>query len=291
MHYPLISVIIVTYNRENELKRALDSVVKQTYPNFEIIVINNGSTDGTVSMLKSKYKMVKVVNEKQNLGCPLGRNIGINRAKGSLLFFLDDDAWCDSNYLLQAFERLMSERQNVKILMPQILELIDNEWKPRFLNKEARYMASFSGGVSLIKREVFDELGLFEDTHYGAEEKYLAIEMFIRKYKILLEPKLKIFHQPSFQRDPYKLFSLKVENDFAWTVQITPFWLTFPSLMVKTFQWVKDGLKKKLILSAILGCLKGWLNVFNFSKKENKRLTTSNYLAYIAFRKKTADNS
>ena len=90
---PTISVIIPTLNRRNLLKRAVKSVLEQTMPTEEIIVVDNGSTDGTRSMIRSSFPAVHCITEHK-LGVSAARNRGISIAKGDWIAFLDsDDAW------------------------------------------------------------------------------------------------------------------------------------------------------------------------------------------------------
>ena len=91
----LVSVIIPTFNRLNKLIKAIDSVQKQTYKNYEIIVVDNSSVDGTVEYLNklNDDKIVKI-NIHNNGNIAKSRNLGINNSKGDILAFLDsDDLW------------------------------------------------------------------------------------------------------------------------------------------------------------------------------------------------------
>ena len=97
-----ISVIIPVYNAERYIGRCIDSVKAQTYKDWECIVINDGSTDGTAEEL-SKLTVgdgrFKVVTFKKNGGIPNARNRGIAASKGDALFFVDDDDWLDNDAL------------------------------------------------------------------------------------------------------------------------------------------------------------------------------------------------
>ncbi len=87
----MISVIISTYNRRKQLKRAIQSVLNQSYKDFELIVVDDCSTDGTEEMLK-KFPQVEYFKTKRNSGHDgLPKNIGIQKAKGDYICFLDDD--------------------------------------------------------------------------------------------------------------------------------------------------------------------------------------------------------
>lgn len=90
---PFFSVIIPTYNRLPLLKEALESVFSQTFTDYEIIVVDDGSTDGTLEMLRCYGKKIQLLNQK-NSGPGAARNLGASVAKGEYLAFLDsDDIW------------------------------------------------------------------------------------------------------------------------------------------------------------------------------------------------------
>jgi glycosyltransferase involved in cell wall biosynthesis len=92
---PLVSVVIPTYNRSHVLNRAVQSVLLQTLSNFEIIIVNDGSTDATVDCVnKLLDRRIRFINLQQNYGASYARNIGIIDARAELVAFLDsDDEW------------------------------------------------------------------------------------------------------------------------------------------------------------------------------------------------------
>lgn len=97
MNTPLISIVIPTYNRSLLLERAIKSIINQTYQNWEIIVIDNNSTDDTDLVLK-KYKEKKILIKKINNEGIIAksRNLGIKLAKGEYIAFLDSDDWWEN---------------------------------------------------------------------------------------------------------------------------------------------------------------------------------------------------
>ena len=102
---PEVSVIIPTYNSENYIAKALKSVFDQTYSNFEIILIDDASSDSTVDIARSfNDKRLKIIANKYNRGVSYGRNCGIKQAKGQWIALLDSDDW----YAPQRLERLLS---------------------------------------------------------------------------------------------------------------------------------------------------------------------------------------
>ncbi|AKB18818.1 glycosyltransferase family 2 protein [Methanosarcina sp. WWM596] len=115
---PLISVIIATYNRETLLPRAINSVLNQTYENFEVVVVNDGSDDNTRFFLSSiSNKKVVVHNHEKNKGVIFAHNTGIKLAKGKYIALLGDD----DELLPHALSNIVEEfnkhsPENVKIL-------------------------------------------------------------------------------------------------------------------------------------------------------------------------------
>jgi glycosyltransferase involved in cell wall biosynthesis len=92
---PLISVVIPTYNRVSCILPCIDSVIQQTYRHFELIIVDDGSTDGTLKLLESLTDpRIQIIRNKENRGANAARNTGIQRAKGVFLAFQDsDDVW------------------------------------------------------------------------------------------------------------------------------------------------------------------------------------------------------
>jgi glycosyltransferase involved in cell wall biosynthesis len=90
----MVSIIIPSYNRKVEVERAIRSVLNQTYPTLEIIVVDDGSTDGTSDHLRSIFPFITVISNKISTGGAAARNLGVTSARGEYVAFLDsDDEW------------------------------------------------------------------------------------------------------------------------------------------------------------------------------------------------------
>ena len=90
---PLVSAIVATYNRADEISRAIESILTQTYENLEVIVVDDGSTDGTLEVLQKFGRRLRVLRQR-NAGPSAARNRGISQARGEIISFLDsDDIW------------------------------------------------------------------------------------------------------------------------------------------------------------------------------------------------------
>ena len=100
---PLVSVIIPTYNRADLVRQALASVKAQTYRDFEIVVVDDGGTDGTCEAL-SAWREIRVLRHAHRRGVSAARNTGIDAARGEWLAFLDsDDLWLPDKLARQIF--------------------------------------------------------------------------------------------------------------------------------------------------------------------------------------------
>jgi GT2 family glycosyltransferase len=107
MEFPLVTILIITWNRKKDILEAVKSIYEQANQNFEIIVVDNGSNDGTVGTLRHAYPDVKIVSLDRNMGVSVGRNAGIAIAQGDIIFCLDSDAslGCDTlNNLVRKFQ-------------------------------------------------------------------------------------------------------------------------------------------------------------------------------------------
>ena len=129
MNYPLVSVIIVNYNGKMLLKQCLPSLLQTDYPSYEIIVVDNGSSDGSIKFVKENFPTVKVIQLNKNYGYTGAVNSGVKYAKGELLAILNNDITVERTWLKELVKVIL-EKPNAgsvapkKLLMghPQILD-------------------------------------------------------------------------------------------------------------------------------------------------------------------------
>ncbi len=107
---PKYSIIIPVYNVEKYIKKCLDSVFSQTDKDFEVIVVNDGTKDNSMDIVK-KYD-VKIINQK-NQGLSAARNLGFEVAKGDYLWFVDSDDWLRDNSLAEVIEYIINLKFDV----------------------------------------------------------------------------------------------------------------------------------------------------------------------------------
>ena len=96
---PLVSIIILNYNAGNLLLNCVDSVFKSTYPNFEVLVVDNLSTDNSHIRCKEKFEKIQLIENKENLGYCEGNNVGIRNANGEFIIILNPDTIVEPNWL------------------------------------------------------------------------------------------------------------------------------------------------------------------------------------------------
>jgi glycosyltransferase involved in cell wall biosynthesis len=164
-----ISVIIPAYNREEYIGEAIESVLTQTYPPYEVIVVDNNSTDRTVEIAAS-FAGVSVVHEsKQSIGA--ARNRGVLASSGDWLSFLDsDDLWTQEKLALQVAE--LERHAEVSICFGMSQNFADPTTSPDALPVAAintRPIAGRTVSTLLIHRPVFEQIGLFAETTGSTE--------------------------------------------------------------------------------------------------------------------------
>ena len=186
-----ISVVIPTYNRVALLERALDSVLAQTLPADEIIVVDDGSTDGTVSILKSRYSEVTFI-EQDNQGVSAARNTGIKTASHSWIALLDsDDVWHANKLerqvqdLKNAPEYLICHCDEIWIRSGQRVNQMDKHKKTGgHIFQHCLPLCAISPSAVMIHGSLFDEIGLFDETLPACEDYDLWLRICSR-YPVL----------------------------------------------------------------------------------------------------------
>lgn len=109
---PEISIIIPVYNSEKYLRQCLDSVLNQSFSDFECICVNDGSTDNSLLILQeyaNKDKRFKII-DKQNEGVSIARNTGIENAFGEYITFIDSDDWVEIAYLAKLYNFIVDKK-------------------------------------------------------------------------------------------------------------------------------------------------------------------------------------
>lgn len=217
-NWPMVSVVICTYNRLGYLKTCLDSVRKIDYPNFEVVFVNDASTDGTKDFLDSlndpKYIPVHL---SVNSGLCTARNAGIAESKSELIAFTDDDCTVDSQWLKELIsteqesgadfvsgQTIYVSRDHVGYFPERLIRNVDARWP--------------GGGNILFKKIVFKVAGNFDPYffYYNNEDSEMAIRAVTKGFKFARCPQAVIYHQAMNWSAPALLRSAR--NASVWPI-------------------------------------------------------------------------
>lgn len=172
--WPLVSVVIPAYNRENTVLRAVNSVLAQTYSNIEVIVVDDCSTDKTVEIVRNcKDSRLRLVCLPYNQGANVARNIGIERAKGEFIAFQDsDDEWLEDklekqvahmldNNLMASFSPYIMHDGTRSWVVPN--DYLDKELYDCNLSKTLKKRSCVGTPTLVIRKEVVSHIGMFDE--------------------------------------------------------------------------------------------------------------------------------
>lgn len=190
----LVSIIISTHNWEKYIKEAIDSVFSQTFKNFELIIINDCSTDSTDSIIKSyidKYDNIVYVYNKKNLWLTKSLNLWINKCKWKYIARIDDDdIWCDNKKLEKQIDFL--DKNNEYWLVWTSMFVINEKWviKSTVINREhdksirENILSSnqFTHPSVLIRKSALEKVWFYDESFKVAQDGELWLRIWT-KYK------------------------------------------------------------------------------------------------------------
>jgi hypothetical protein len=205
------------------LSSALRSLQGQDYPNIEIVVVDNASTDGTVEMVRRDFPRAVLLVEDRNIGCPSARNLGIIKCGGEFIYLLDDDGALEKDAISEAVKRAKSDPSLGVVL--SVRKEADETGVHLLPGQSPMYLASFVGCCALVRREALMQVGLFPDDFFRqAEEDDLAIRMLESGWYCFLEPRSVMHHGRSgIGRDQREFDFFSIRNTTKTGLRIWPF--------------------------------------------------------------------
>lgn len=160
----MISVLIPAYNAEDFLAEAIESVLRQTYKDFEIIVVDDGSTDQTRRVAESFSEQIKYYYQ-ENSGAAGARNHCVRLSQGEFLAFLDaDDVWAENKLELQM--QALNADASLEAVFGMVRQVFQTEWKEKLLETDVAkdgLLKGFSQATMLIRRASFLRIGMFSE--------------------------------------------------------------------------------------------------------------------------------
>jgi len=209
---PWVSVIIPTYNRCWILKEAIDSVLSQKFTNFEVIVVDDGSTDATNALLSTYGEQITTICQK-NKGVSAARNVGISQARGSYIAFLDsDDRWlpeklsCQHDFFQSHPEALICQTDEIWIRNGVRVNPKNRHKKPSgMIFEPSLQLCLVSPSAVMIKKNLFDVVGLFNESFPACEDYDLWLRIGLNHPIYLIDRQLVVKrggHDDQLSRNP-----------------------------------------------------------------------------------------
>lgn len=292
MRFP-IEVLILNFNGKHHLKRCLESVLKTDYPNFSVVVVDNGSTDGSVEFIKQNFQNVKIISHRKNLGFAAGYNQALKLTNAPYFSLLNNDVEVTPNWLRELVK--FATKPHVAAVTGKILFFHQKNRINACGGIMDKYGCSVNRGMGeldngqydktmpvfyapcgfvLINRKAWEEIGPFDDQFffYG-EDVDFSWRARLMGYEILCVPSSVIFHkwQGSHEKQIYydernRLVTLLKNYSLRSLVIIMPRY--FAIQLLKTFWIMKNWgtLNALVILKALF-----W-NLLNLSQTWKKRI-------------------
>jgi len=211
----LVSVIIPNWNGKKFLKGCLDSLLLSSYEQVEVVIVENGSKDGSVEYLESNYPSVKLVKFAQNTGFSPAVNAGIRYCEGEFVALLNNDTVVDKNWISEMIAVLREHPEigstGCKMLAYDDHSLLDGAGDgyrrgglpgrighreiDRGQFDQQRYILGPCGGAAVYRRSMLDDIGLFDDDYFAyLEDVDIGLRAQSAGYKCLYVPTAIMYH-------------------------------------------------------------------------------------------------
>ena len=181
MNKPHYSIVTVSLNSAKEIESTAGSIKQQNYSNFEWIVIDGGSTDGTLDILEEDKDLISVLVSKPDKGIYDAMNKGILHAKGQYLLFLNAGDSFHENYTLSSLDHSSNSELIVGNLFFTQSESVRES--PQLLPKDYLLKEMLPHQATFFRRDIFDQYGRF-DTSYRIAGDYEMFSRLIQKFKV-----------------------------------------------------------------------------------------------------------
>jgi len=202
-----ISVIIVNYNGKKYLEKCLDSLLQTNYRNYEIIIIDNHSTDDSIDLIRQRYPQVKLIELEKNYGFAEPNNIAAKTATGKYLHFLNNDTVVSPDFL-DELVKIMEQDSDIAISQSILLhfdETVDSSgdyidtlgraYNSKKRPEQVQPILSARGASMMARKDIFWKLGGFDKEFFATfEDVDIGWRAWISGYKVVVVPKSIVYH-------------------------------------------------------------------------------------------------
>ena len=222
------SIIVAVRNEKKYIEKCIESLFNQDYKNYEVIVVDGMSNDGTYELLKDlqkKYKFTLLRNPQVNAAA--GRNIGIKHANGKLIAFIDGDAYAYHDWLT-SIKKTFEKSSAIGVGGPDLLPE-DADYKAKAIGlvmtspltrggrfnpstqhammKEENYVEHIPTCNLCLKKEIFDKVGLFDERFVKGQDLELSYRIRKANYKLFYSPSIRVIH---YRKQSIKAFAKQI---------------------------------------------------------------------------------
>lgn len=209
-----VSIIIPNWNGKEYLRDCLKSLEQQTFRSFEVIVVDNGSDDGSIEMAAEEYPWAKVVALEKNEGFCKAVNIGIRASKAPYVILLNNDTRADKMFVREMVAGIRKrprcfscQAKMLQMSQPDLIDdagdfysalgwaFADGKGKPQEKYRSERKIFSSCAGAAIYRRAIFNEIGLFDEVHFAyLEDLDIGYRANVCGYENWFLPKAKVYH-------------------------------------------------------------------------------------------------
>lgn len=281
---PLVSIVVLTYNRRNELRETLSELKKQTYPHCEVIVVDNGCIDGTWEMVSQEFPIVRLIRLPRNVAIE-GFNHGFVNARGKYIIALDDDAQPENERVVERIVEEFERDERLGIVGAKVLNFytrqpsFGRQWIDLIEQQGEIEFFAFDGCGAGIRKEVLDRVGFYPAEYYiYINELHLSFRAIQVGYKIKVFNDIIFLHKQS-PGGSKPLRAFLATRNMIWLIRA---YFSFPAnlnliLGLILFRYLRDAWRQRKILAYLRGIVCGLLSfpgkrISRFSRSEMNRI-------------------